>query len=260
MAFFGENLRRQRELRGIELREIAEATKISIRFLQALETDRVDVLPGGIFRRSFVRAYARYVGLDPERMVAEFLHAHGEEPVGAAKTSEKKPEPAAAAAATSRNGFYRRLFLAAVLLGVCGAATSFARRGPGAPEVSVPAPAVIFPPASLLPQPLREPATTFAGPLVLTLKAREDCWVALQTDGRKSFSGIIPAGQSQTIEAQEELILDVGNAGVLEALINDRPALPLGERGEVRKNIVINRASLPSLVEAQPPRRTAQSG
>ena len=259
MAFFGENLRRQRELRGIELREIAEATKISIRFLQALETDRVDVLPGGIFRRSFVREYARYVGLDPERMVAEFLHAHGEEPVGA-KTSEKKPDPAAAAAATSRNGFYRRLFLGALLLGACGAATSFARRSPETPEASAPVPAVVFPPGTLLPQPLREPATTFAGPLVLTLKAREDCWVALQADGRKSFNGIIPAGQSQTIEAQEELILDVGNAGVLEALINDRPTLPLGERGEVRRNIVINRASLPSLVEAQPPRRTAQSG
>ena len=81
MASFGENLRRERELRGIELREMAEATKISIRFLQALEQDRVDILPGGIFQRAFVRQYAKYLGLDPERLVAEFVYAHGGEQV-----------------------------------------------------------------------------------------------------------------------------------------------------------------------------------
>src|SRR3990172_5131868 len=79
MASFGDNLRRERELRGVSLREIADATKISVRFLQALETDRIDVLPGGLFRRTFVRQYAKHLGLDPERMVAEFLYAHAEE-------------------------------------------------------------------------------------------------------------------------------------------------------------------------------------
>ena len=62
MASFGETLRRERELRGIDLRDVAEATKISVRFLQALEDDRIDVLPGGIFPRAFVRQYATYLG------------------------------------------------------------------------------------------------------------------------------------------------------------------------------------------------------
>ena len=75
MASFGENLRRERELRGIDLREIAEATKISIRFLQALEQDRLDILPGGLFPRAFVRQYAKHLGLDAERLVAEFVYA-----------------------------------------------------------------------------------------------------------------------------------------------------------------------------------------
>src|SRR5688500_3126675 len=83
MASFGENLRRERELRGVDLHEMAEATKISIRFLQALEQDRVDVLPGGIFPRAFVRQYAKYLGLDPERLVAEFVFAFGSDPVPA---------------------------------------------------------------------------------------------------------------------------------------------------------------------------------
>ena len=83
MASFGENLRRERELRGVDLRDIADATKISIRFLQALEQDRVDILPGGIFPKAFVRQYAKHLGLDPERLVAEFVYAHGGEPVPA---------------------------------------------------------------------------------------------------------------------------------------------------------------------------------
>src|SRR5574341_722686 len=80
MSSFGETLRRERELRGIELREVAEATKISVRFLQALENDRIDILPGGIFPRAFVRQFAAYLGLDPEKTVAEFIFATGGEP------------------------------------------------------------------------------------------------------------------------------------------------------------------------------------
>src|SRR5687767_1491425 len=104
MATFGETLRRERELRGIDLREIAQATKISVRFLEALEADRVDLLPGGIFRRSFVREYARYVGLDPERMVSEFIHAFGEESTPAPAEAASKPNKPARS-----YPFYRRI-------------------------------------------------------------------------------------------------------------------------------------------------------
>jgi len=77
MPSFGETLRRERELRGVDLRDIAEATNISLRFLQALEQDRMDVLPGGIFPKAFVRQYATYLGLDPDRLVAEYVYTHG---------------------------------------------------------------------------------------------------------------------------------------------------------------------------------------
>ena len=74
MASFGEEIRRERELRDISLKEIAEATKISIRFLEALEQNNFDILPGGIFNRGFVRSYARFIGLDSEEMVNAYLH------------------------------------------------------------------------------------------------------------------------------------------------------------------------------------------
>jgi len=72
MSAFGENLRREREMRGVSLEEISSATKISLRILDAIEREDFAKLPGGIFSRSFVRSYARYLGLDDERVVAEF--------------------------------------------------------------------------------------------------------------------------------------------------------------------------------------------
>jgi len=68
---FGEYLRREREMRGVSLEEISTATRISIRFLEAIETEELSKLPGGIFTRSFVRTYARYLGLDEERVLAD---------------------------------------------------------------------------------------------------------------------------------------------------------------------------------------------
>ena len=68
-ATVGEQLRHAREARGIALREISDQTRISIHYLEAIETNDYKRLPGGIFNRSFVRAYARYVGYDEKQAV-----------------------------------------------------------------------------------------------------------------------------------------------------------------------------------------------
>jgi cytoskeleton protein RodZ len=72
-ASFGSTLRDARERRGLSLRQIASATKISMAVLEALERDDISRLPGGIFSRAFVRAYAAEVGLDPEAAIEEFI-------------------------------------------------------------------------------------------------------------------------------------------------------------------------------------------
>jgi cytoskeletal protein RodZ len=73
MSTFGEELRRERKLRGIRLREISDATKINLRYLQALEGNDFEHLPGGVFNRGFVRAYSQYIGIDPDAMVNAYL-------------------------------------------------------------------------------------------------------------------------------------------------------------------------------------------
>lgn len=73
MPSFGETLRRERELRQISLREISEATKINLRYLDSLERDDFRHLPGGVFNKGFVRAYAQYIGVDADGMVDAYL-------------------------------------------------------------------------------------------------------------------------------------------------------------------------------------------
>ncbi|HKY33401.1 MAG TPA: helix-turn-helix domain-containing protein [Candidatus Polarisedimenticolia bacterium] len=98
MASFGEELKRERELRDISLKEISEATKISLRFLEALEQDNYDILPGGVFNRGFIRAYARFIGIDGEEMVNAYLHevSQREARHGSTPRPELRAGPAAA--------------------------------------------------------------------------------------------------------------------------------------------------------------------
>ena len=78
MGSFGERLRREREMRGVSLDDIAESTKIGTRLLRALEEEHFELLPGGIFNKGFVRAYARYLGLNEDQAVTDYLAAAGE--------------------------------------------------------------------------------------------------------------------------------------------------------------------------------------
>jgi len=80
MGAFGDRLRREREMRGITLDEITESTKISRRHLEALEGEHFDQLPGGVFNKGFVRAYARFLGIDEDQAVADYTTASNEQP------------------------------------------------------------------------------------------------------------------------------------------------------------------------------------
>lgn len=73
MPSFGDELKRERELREISLREVSEATKINLRYLEALERNDFRHLPGGVFNKGFVRAYAQFIGVDPESMINAYL-------------------------------------------------------------------------------------------------------------------------------------------------------------------------------------------
>jgi len=88
---FGDRLRREREMRGVSIEEIAESTKIGTRSLRALEEEDFEKLPGGIFNKGFVRAYSRFLGLNEDQTVADFDAAWKE--YEAARRPVQMPEP-----------------------------------------------------------------------------------------------------------------------------------------------------------------------
>ncbi len=120
MPSFGENLRREREKRNITLDQISQSTKIGTRMLQALEEDRFSQLPGGIFNKGFVRAYARCIGIDEDQAVAEYLEASGEVRPLPPETPPPEPVPRIEATAQTRErelpwGMFAALLLLAAL-------------------------------------------------------------------------------------------------------------------------------------------------
>lgn len=243
MASFGENLRRERELRGVDLREIADATKISVRFLQALEQDRLDVLPGGLFPRAFVRQYAKHLGLDAERLVAEFVYTHPGE-----RSQESEAGPSRPQGRGKLLGLLGVAALAtAALLGLRMRSSERAFETPApAPPSPVRPDDRVYPP----PAPATEAGAASPDGLVLTLSARQSCWVAVEVDGATVLNRVLIEGETQTLEAAGEIVLSVGNAGGLSFSVNNRQGVALGRSGEVRRNIVITPGNLDSLVEA----------
>jgi len=91
---FGDKLKKARETRGITLDDVSLTTKIGTRFLRAMEEEHFEQLPGGIFNKGFVRAYARCVGIDEDQTVADYLIASGEVLPKRVEPAEPVPIPA----------------------------------------------------------------------------------------------------------------------------------------------------------------------
>lgn len=274
MPSFGENLRREREMRGVTLQEISAATKISVRFLQALEDEEFAKLPGGIFTRSFIRAYAKYLGLDEERVLAEYqLVAQPRQDVDLTRLSVTNPE---ARQETSRTPILT-LLLAIVLVGGGYAVFRYSRRAAEPPSGS-PGPAQVSPRAAPTPAasqaaapappetaqpvagsaatgPSRESAGTPAAPtsstpsapepalpgvvapesgLVLQLAATERVWVAVDADGKTVVQRVLNPGEIQTLKAKDSFDVTTGNALGIILTLNGETLKPLGRRGEVK--------------------------
>jgi len=73
MGDFGDKFRKARENKELTLDNVSNVTKISARMLRAIEEEHFDELPGGVFNKGFIRAYAKHLGLDAEEAVTDYL-------------------------------------------------------------------------------------------------------------------------------------------------------------------------------------------
>ncbi len=246
---FGDWLRRQREMREISLRDIADRTKISLRYLEAMESDRFDLLPAAVFAKGFLREYARYVGLSPDDVVNHYLSVnHPEEQDAAQRDDTKvrtKPKPVDPGQPPVRRNWSSGLLLALgafVLLVLVGLAVWFMDRHHDQPSAAQQAsPAVVVPPAPAL-KPAASPTAPPqpSAPLQVSLDFTQDCWVEAVIDGKNRSSELRVQGEALQLEAEKSIALTLGNAGAVEVQVNGYP-LDLGKKkGDVVHDLLID--------------------
>jgi cytoskeletal protein RodZ len=233
---FGTWLRRQRELREISLREIADVTKISIRYLEALEQDRFDVLPAPVFAKGFLREYARYVGLDPDEVVNSYLTAQEDvEPVD-------QPEPRGSQRRSGRLEKTSGLlltFAVVILLGVVAGLAYCMERAEteAAPEP----PPIAAPPVQVAPARIeeeRQPRSP-ASPLIVTIDFTGECWVEAIIDEDRQISELHVPGESLRLEAQQQVVLTLGDPEAVVVEVNGESFPISAPGGTVARDIVI---------------------
>jgi cytoskeletal protein RodZ len=256
-ASFGEQLRLAREARGISLREISEQTRISMRYLEAIEADDFKRLPGGIFNRSFIKAYARYIGYDEKAAIDAYTHALREqgETTEEAVSLPHKPHVYTDGSAT-RSPFITLLLTILILtilsLGVYAALHWYQRReaartaGNAAPAAEQPRTAPTTntqpgasPSAQTTTQPQTGGAQTTTGFQVQIKAVGDQVWlrVYVDDDGPKSdFAGNLQAEETKEFTPEHSLRIQCSKVKVetLAITINGRPAkLPVSMKGSL---------------------------
>lgn len=241
-ASFGTWLRRQREMREISLEEIADKTKIGLRYLKAMEEDRFDVLPAPVFARGFLRDFSRYVGLNPDEVVNYYLASHEGTDLAASE------EPVTLSSASRGPVSKRSLVLLIVtLLAAVALYAYFYQNSKASREQAEPPPiaAPISPLEALPPEPEAEKPAAAAAPLVVTLDFTKECWVEAEVDRSRRTTQLFVAGESLQLEAQEIVVLEtLGDANGVEVQVNGEPyELPPSDGGTTVRNVVLDRDS-----------------
>jgi cytoskeleton protein RodZ len=169
VSSFGAQLKQEREKQGVSLEDISLSTKIGTRMLRALEEEHFDQLPGGIFNKGFIRAYARCLGIDEEQAVADYLTATGALPTARKPENDQTPdlspilEPPPREPSQSAGLPWGTLAVALLIVAVGFAGWGFYSREPDKAPPDSPSPAANAPsaqPAVVADQPVPEPKPT----------------------------------------------------------------------------------------------------
>ena len=263
---FGESLKSEREMRGVTLEEISAATRIAPRFLKAIENEDWDQLPGGVFNRGFVRAVARYLGLDEENIVAEYTLAVGDRPTVPVWTGSPP-------VVTPQQPWLAWIIAAVVLLGLLSGGWFGTRRllawraakraaqtstlssesspsSTNTPQQTAAEPSL---PENAAPLPDGQGATSEASGVAkdstsstpaispandlfeLKIEAGKKTKVVVVADNDVVFDGTMKVGENHFFSAADHFQVSAKDAGVLHLELNGKTLAPIGPPGKSGK-------------------------
>lgn len=274
MESIGKELQREREARGISLKDISLQTKIGLRYLEAIENDRLDLLPGGFFTRHILKAYISAIGLKPEDWLSRYdlpgLRPPSQEQPTSTKGSQSQKESAADnikyyLASREKKAeplpdeqkkelrldkivwitlsvIVLCLFVFLIYLSIQTTRKNVEARKAGEKvqaEVTIPAEETLVPAEITTTETVVQPQPIQG--LQLELSFEEDCWIQVYADGNLIVDGLKLEGFRIQVRAEAELVINLGNAGGISFRLNGQPGKRLGKRGAVVKNIMITR-------------------
>jgi cytoskeletal protein RodZ len=242
----GGDLRHAREQRGWSLEELSIRTRIAVSKLAAIEANSFDRLPEGFYRRAYLRAYAREVGLDSERVVDSYRTQCSDD-TGTPEAEVAAERPALPVPRRYLDWLHVQLILLAILGTAAAIAVVFVtlRHEPNAitqtssaPHLTTAEPHGVEPPAvgtggasaSASTTPVE--STIVYAPLQVEVLAQGPCWLGATADGKRVVYRVLNKGERLTLEAREELALRIGDAGNFRFSINGIPGRRLGDRGD----------------------------
>lgn len=250
METLGQEFKRKREERKVSLKEVAEETRVGVRFLQAIEADDFAALPGGVYTRSFIRTYAKYLDLDEEDILARYRKYE--------VVVEEPAEPMKNYKEFSNDSNPISLWVGLiVLLALIGGGTygilqylnknNFYSQVSNTPTPTVETPSPT-PVVNTTPSPTPTPTIE---KVVLTLKtSKGESWVSVLTDDEiKPKILIVPSNSSKDFEANDKLKVTIGNLPVVQLEINGQPA-KLPNNGLTVKEAVITKENYQTYIAA----------
>ena len=240
MATLGQDLKRERELRGISLEDISDSTKISLKLLEALEQDRLDDLPGEFFIKAILRTYATSIGLEED----SFLNKYYEDSLLKEQLTEEKAQSNKIQQPLPKH-IKKRIglsMLAIAILAILIFVYLIAwKKSPSPPQEELQPSALIqqetpaaLPEIEALSQPVFEEKQ-----LLLEISIKEETWIEVYADGELKVDDTKQPGEMITVQASEELLINLGNAGGIAYKINNREGKPFGISGVQIRNIRI---------------------
>ncbi|MDP8921265.1 MAG: DUF4115 domain-containing protein [Chloroflexota bacterium] len=251
MGTFGDTLRQAREDLGVSLADAERETRISRRYLEALETEDEASLPAPVYTRGFIRTYCRYLGLNGDGMLDLFGPRQALE-----SSAQVRPIPAELHTPSSLPVrpvvLAASVVLAVLLVGYLWSQyTSFVEsvsqlesvptsRGataivPGAVRSPEPSPTPVavaspFVPPVAAPSP--SPVATPERGLTVEVAATERSWLEVWIDGRSVLAETIQPGVTRSFSAEQQVRMRVGNAAGIRVTVNGATQGPLGARGQ----------------------------